>query len=165
MQPAPSAFTRSEIEDFLFEEAALLDDWQLDAWLALYTADAHYQVPATDLAKDAQPESSLFYIADDGFRLNERVKRLMKKTAFSEQPRSKTRHLVSNVRILENGSAKCRVGSAFVTYRTKGGVTDTYIGSTEHHLVRSPAGLRIAFKRCTLDLDALRPQGRISILL
>ncbi len=147
------------------EEAALLDDWQLDDWLALYTADARYQVPATDLAPGAQPETSLFYIADDAFRLSERVKRLLKKTAFSEQPRSKTRHLVSNVRILENGAQHCRVGSAFVTYRTKGGVTDTYIGSSEHRLVRSAAGLRIAYKRCTLDLDSLRPQGRISILL
>ena len=165
MQSPQASFTRSEIEDFLFEEAALLDDWRLDEWLALYTADAHYQVPATDLPRDAQPESSLFYIADDAFRLSERVKRLMKKTAFSEQPRSKTRHLVSNVRILENGAAQCRVGSAFVTYRTKGGVTDTYIGSTEHTLLRSPTGLRIAYKRCTLDLETLRPQGRISILL
>lgn len=165
MITAPLPFTRSEIEDFLFEEAALLDDWRLEEWLALYSADALYQVPATDLPKDAQPDANLFYIADDAFRLSERVKRLLKKTAFSEQPRSKTRHLVSNVRILENGAERCRVGSAFVTYRSKGGVTDTYIGSTEHTLVRSGAGLRIAYKRCTLDLDSLRPQGRISILL
>jgi len=39
------AFTRSEIEDFLYHEAALLDDWQLPEWLALYTADARYEVP------------------------------------------------------------------------------------------------------------------------
>ena len=52
--------TRSEVEDFLYHEAALLDDWQLDDWLALYTADARYEVPATDLPRDASPDSSLF---------------------------------------------------------------------------------------------------------
>ena len=31
--------TRQEIEDFLYEEAALLDAWRLDDWLKLLTAD------------------------------------------------------------------------------------------------------------------------------
>lgn len=159
------AFTRGEIEDLLYQEAALLDDWRLPEWLALFTEDARYQVPSTDLARDAQPDTNLFYIADDAFRMSERVKRLMKKTAFSEFPRSKTRHLVSNVRILDDSGDQCRVGSAFVTYRSKGGVTDTYIGSSEYVVVRSANGLRIRYKRCTLDLDSLRPQGRISIIL
>lgn len=158
-------FTRAEIEDFLYHEAALLDDWRLEDWLALYTEDARYEVPSTDLPKDATPDRNLFYIADDAFRLGERVKRLQKKTAFSEYPRSKTRHLVSNVRILESGADECRVATAFVTYRTKGGATDTYIGSSDYTLVRRAGGLRIRSKRCTLDLDSLRPQGRVSILL
>ena len=62
-------FTRPEIEDFLFNEAALLDDWKLEEWLALFTDDARYLVPATDLPKDAPPEGNLFYIADDYFRI------------------------------------------------------------------------------------------------
>lgn len=160
-----TSFTRPEIEDLLYEEAALLDDWKLDAWLALFTEDARYLVPATDLPKDAPPEGNLFYIADDHFRMVERVKRLLKKTAFSEYPRSKTRHLVSNVRILSQSGGECRVSTAFVTYRTKGGHTDTYIGSSDYTIVRKAEGLRISAKRCTLDLEALRPQGRISIIL
>jgi p-cumate 2,3-dioxygenase beta subunit len=137
-----SSFTRDEIEDFLYEEAALLDDWKLDEWLALYTETARYLVPATDLPKGAEPEGNLFYIADDRFRIGERVKRLQKKTAFSEYPRSKTRHLVSNVRILAQDGDECRVQSAFVTFRSKGGQTDTYMGSTDHTVVRTAAGRR-----------------------
>src|SRR5690554_4853731 len=102
-------FTRPEIEDLLYLEASLLDDWELNEWLSLFTADAQYLVPSTDLPKDAPPEGNLFYIADDAFRLSERVKRLLKKAAFSEHPRSKTRHLVSNVRILSQGEGECRV--------------------------------------------------------
>ena len=158
-------FVRPEIEDLLFEEAALLDDWKLDEWLALYTEDARYLVPSTDLPKGAPPEGNLFYISDDHFRMGERVKRLMKKTAFSEYPRSKTRHLISNVRILSQSGDECVVNAAFITNRSKSGVTDTFIGSSEYTIVRQGDVLRISSKRCTLDHDALRPQGRISIIL
>lgn len=158
-------FTRSEIEDLLFEEAALLDDWKLEEWLSLFTDDARYLVPSTDLPKGAPPEGNLFYISDDRFRMGERVKRLMKKAAFAEYPRSKTRHLVSNVRILAQNNQECRVSAAFITNRSKGGVTDTFIGSSEYSLVRQDDVIRISSKRCTLDHEALRPQGRISIIL
>ncbi len=40
--------TRQQIEDFLFEEAALLDAWRLDEWLELLTEDATYRVPSND---------------------------------------------------------------------------------------------------------------------
>ena len=43
------AIARTEVEDFLFEEADLLDEWRLPEWLELFTDDASYYVPATDL--------------------------------------------------------------------------------------------------------------------
>src|SRR5207253_10818569 len=46
------AITRAEVEDFLYHEAALLDAWKLDEWLALLTDDATYRVPSND-----RPES------------------------------------------------------------------------------------------------------------
>lgn len=159
------AFQRAEIEDFLYQEAAYLDEWKLNEWLSLFTGDASYLVPAASMGRDAKPEESLFYIADDAHRLKERVVRLMKKTAFSEQPRSKTRHLVSNVRIVEQNGASCRVAAAFVVYRSKMGLTDTYIGESDYTLVREADAIKIKAKRCNLDLEALRPQGRISIIL
>ena len=160
-----ATITRDDVEDFLYQEAELLDEWRLPEWLALFTDDAHYLVPSTDLSRDASPDNNLFYIADDRFRLGERVARLMKRTAHSEYPRSKTRHLVSNVRIRNRTAEALEVGAAFVTYRTKDGVTDTFIGSNRYQIVPGGDGLRIREKRCHLDLDGLRPQGRVSILL
>jgi len=156
---------RDEVEDFLFREAELLDDWRLREWLELFTDDARYLVPSTDLKVDASPDDNLFYIADDRFRLGERVARLMKRTAHSEHPRSKTRHLVANVRIRGRSQDAIEVGAAAVTYRTKNGITDTFIGSNRYQLVVNGQGLKIREKRCHLDLDGLRPHGRISILL
>lgn len=157
--------TRSEVEDLLYLEADLLDAWKLKDWLKLYTEDAQYEVPSADLPGDADPATSLFYIADDRFRLEERVVRLNKKTMWSEYPRSKTRHLVTNVRILGAESGELSARAAFAVYRTKWGNTDIYVGSYEYVLRETEEGLRIRKKRSILELDSLRPQGRVSILL
>lgn len=157
--------TRADVEDLLFAEAALLDRWCLDEWLKLYTDDAQYFVPSTDLPPDADPDRSLFYIADDRVRLEQRVVRLMKKSAHAEYPRSRTRHLVSNVRLESQTDDEVRASAAFATFRSKNGVTDTFVGSLHYRLCHRDGALRIREKRCVLDLENLRPQGRVSILL
>lgn len=161
----PNAEEYFQVQQFLNDEAALIDRWQLDEWLALYTEDAEYQVPPTDLGEDSNPENSLFYIADDRRRLEERVVRLNKKTAHSEWPRSRLRHLVSNIRILDATASELSVDAAFACYRSKDGVTDTFIGRYDYRLARTEDGLKIRSKRCHLDMDGLRPHGRISIIL
>jgi p-cumate 2,3-dioxygenase beta subunit len=157
--------TREQVEELMFLEAEMLDEWRLKEWLGLFTEDGSYFVPATDVPTNASPDSSLFYVADDRFRLEQRVERLLKRTAHAEFPRSKTRHLVSNVRIRSREGDLLDVGAAVLTYRTKMGLTETYIGSYRYKLVITADGLRIREKRCILDMDGLRPNGRISIIL
>ncbi len=159
------AMTRHDFEDFLYFEAALLDEWRLDEWLALFTGDAKYMVPATDCTDASTPADSLFYIADDRFRMGERVKRLNKKTAHAEWPRSKTRHTVHNVRIRSVEGNVYQVACNFVTYRTKNDVTNTYIGHNEYKIVVGGDGPKIAEKRSVLDLDSIRALGKISIII
>ena len=76
--------SRSDVEDFLFTEADLLDQWRLPEWLTLFTDDAKYEVPCTDLPPDASPDTNLFYIADDRVRLGER--RLEGVASFGVRP-------------------------------------------------------------------------------
>ena len=159
------AISREEVEELMFLEAELLDEWRLKEWLDLFTADSSYFVPATDVPPNASPDTSLFYVADDRFRMEQRVERLLKRTAHAEFPRSKTRHLVSNVRIRGRSADELDVGAAVLTFRTKMGLTETYIGSYRYRIVVTAAGLRIREKRCILDMDGLRPNGRISIIL
>jgi p-cumate 2,3-dioxygenase beta subunit len=157
--------TRVEVEDFLILEAALLNEWRLEEWRALFTEECRYLVPNTNGDPYAPPESSLYLIADDGHHLTERVKRLGKKTAHAEYPHSRTRRLVSNVRILERNADSLKVESSFVTYRASQGVTDTYFGRHEHCIVEEGGALRIREKRTILDMETLRPQGRLSIIV
>jgi p-cumate 2,3-dioxygenase beta subunit len=161
-----STITRSDVEEFLYREAALLDRWRLDDWLALFTDDAIYHVPTVGTAPDVTPDNTLFYVADDRVRLRERVVRLSKKSAHVEWPRSRTRHMVTNVLIDERGADELQVSAAFAVYRFKNGVSDVYVGSYRYRLqITGDGRLMIREKRSMLDMDALRPQGRVSILL
>jgi p-cumate 2,3-dioxygenase subunit beta len=159
------ALTRVEVEDFLILEAALLNEWRLEEWRTLFLEDGRYLVPNLSGDPYASPETSLYLIADDGHHLTERVKRLGKKTAHAEYPRSRTRRLISNVRFLERGADMVKVECGFITYRANQGVTDTFYGRHEHSLVEREGALRIQEKRTILDMEALRPQGRLSIIV
>lgn len=154
-----------KVEDLLVEEAACLDEWRLADWLKLYTGDAEYLVPSTDVDGDkADPDRSLFYVFDDRKRMEERVIRLNKKGAHSEWPRSKTRHLVTNVRA-ERGADGVKAKASFAVWRSKDTTSDVYVGHYLYDLLETDEGLRIRKKVCVLDMEALRPHGRISIIL
>jgi p-cumate 2,3-dioxygenase beta subunit len=159
-----ASFTRAAIEDFLFAEAALLDEWRLDEWLALFTDDATYSVPSTD-APDAEPSDTLFLIADDAARLRSRVEQLLGKTTWSESPHARTRRLLSNVRIRRSDGTRVWVTANFAVYRMRTNQTATYVGRYEYVLERRPSGLRIQHRRAILDLESLRDVGKISFIL
>ena len=156
--------SRAEVEDFLFHEADLLDRWALDEWAQLFTDDGEYLIPPTDLP-DGDPGKHLFLVYDDRHRLGERAKRLGKKSAHAEFPHSRTRHLISNVRIAQE-AAVVTVHCGFVVYRSKQGVNDVYPGHSIYRLIVMPeGGFAIRSKRAVLDVDTLRPQGKVSIIL
>lgn len=156
--------TRAEIEDFLYREAALLDDWKLAEWLALWTADASYLVPATD-APASEPRTALFLIADDLALLRARVDQLATGAAWAEVPRPRTRRMIANVRILERGPNAVVATSNFVVHRFRGERSDSFVGAYEHRLVVDGALLRIQRKQVTLAHETLHRQGKINILL
>ena len=115
-EASAASITRQQVEEFLYEEAALLDSWKLDDWLALMTEDAVYRVPSND-RPDADPRDTLFIIADDIHRIRARVARLKKKDAHAEDPRSRTRRLLTNVRIVERNGATLKVEANFSVHR------------------------------------------------
>lgn len=159
--------SRLDVEDFLFHEADLLDNWRLPEWAELYTDNACYEVASlsADDPWNAQPADSIFLIADDRTELRLRADRLMKKTAHCEYPHSKTRHMVSNVRTRDGEDGTIHVRANFVTYRTKTGKTSRYMGEMRHVLERHGDSFRIRHKRCALDLETLNDQGRLTIIL
>ena len=161
---AAAEVTRAEVEDFLYAEAALLDDWRLDEWFALFAPGATYEVPTAGAPDDDDAKTSLFYIADDYVRLRERVARLNKREAHAEFPRSRLRRMIGNVRILSAAGDRLRVACNLVCHRAKNGKVDAYVGHALYELDVSAPDWRIAAKRVVLDMDLLYP-GKVSILL
>ena len=166
---------RREIEDFLYHEAQLLDEWRLDEWLALLTDDATYRVPSND-APDADPANTLFLIADDIQRLRGRVARLKDPHAHAEFPHSRTRRLITNVRVEKPVSETVSAGkhvsdtilvhANFVVHRfRRGGQESAYVGRYRYALRRIDGKLRIARREAILDCEELGRLGAVSFIL
>jgi len=156
---------RREIEDFLYHEAQLLDEWRLDEWLALLTDDATYRVPSND-APDADPANTLFLIADDIQRLRGRVARLKDPHAHAEFPPSRTRRMISNVRVEKKAPDTVFVDANFVVYRfRRGGQESAYVGRYRYALRRIDGKLRIARREAILDCEELGRLGAVSFIL
>ena len=164
MVTSTSVITRTQIEDFLYEEAALLDEWRLRDWLELLTDDVMYEVPSTDVP-DGDSRNTLFIVADNAERLRLRVEQLLGKSAWAENPKSRTRRMISNVRIREADGDTLKIAANFVVYRMRSGHIDTYIGRYEHTLVHHNGTLKIRYRKAILDLEALQPHGKVSIIL
>lgn len=161
----PTATTRAEVEDLLYLEASLLDEWRLDEWLALWSPDAQYVIPTND-NPDADPDRDLMYVNHDHRLLAGLVVRLNSVRAHREYPWSKTRHFVSNVRVLgENDEGVVHAMAAFVVYRYRNKDADRFVGRYDLELERVADGLRLRGKRITLDAWTLAPYGAISIVL
>ena len=154
---------REVVEEFLYREAALLDDWRLEDWVDLFTDDARYVVPSTDLP-EGDPRRDLVFIDDDIVRLRARVVRLSSRHSHRESPRSRTRRFVSNVRVEEAGEGELRVHANVLVYRFRGGEGAPYVGTIEYILRRDGGKLRIAYRRAVLDLEDLAWHGAVSII-
>ena len=158
------AVTRQQVEDFLFQEAALLDEWRLDEWLALFEKDATYEVPTTDRPNE-DPHRSQFYVWDDYELLGARVKRLKSRHAHAENPHSRTRRLITNVRIGDPSDSSLPVRAAFLIYKIRDGNVDQFVGRYEHVLAANGDGLRFRRRRAILEVEVLRPGGRLSFIV
>jgi p-cumate 2,3-dioxygenase beta subunit len=156
---------RSRVEDFLYAEAALLDEWRLDDWLKLLTPDARYEVPSTD-RPGGRPTTALMLVSDTRSMIGARVKRLNSRKAYREFPWSRTRRLVGNVRVLSAPpSGELEVTANFAVYRSRNGQTHCYAGRYLYRLVPDGEAFLIAFRRAELDQETLDEHGTLSIIL
>jgi p-cumate 2,3-dioxygenase beta subunit len=162
--PVPRPDLRSEIEDFLYDEADLLDRWELTAWFKLFAPGAVYIVPATDLP-EGDPSEDLVLIHDDYFLLEQRVHSLLSRSAHAEYPPSRTRRMITNVKVQEVAANSFEVRANFLVSRMRSGRTDQFVGSYRHRLIVDDSD-KLLFKerRAILDYERL-DQGKLSIIL
>lgn len=154
---------RASIEDFLYEEAELLDSWKLLQWFKLFAPGGQYLVPTTDLP-GGDPAQDLMLVHDDHALLEQRVKSLLRRSAHAEFPQSRTRRLIANVAVLEVDADLLEAHANFVVHRFRAGRSDRYVGSYRHRLIQAEEGFLFMERRSVLDHEALT-QGKLSIIL
>lgn len=150
-------WSREDCESFLLHEARLLDEAKFDDWLALFTADAQYWVPSEPDQKSPYDTVSLIY--DDRRLLETRVRRLASPRIYSQEPRSRTSRIVTNV-TLEESSQEALVRSKFMMIEFRRNAQRLFGGTCFHHLVRQDGRPRIRLKRvdlvnCDAPLDGI----------
>ncbi len=162
---ARNGVTRADVEDFLYHEAALLDDWKLKEWEALLTDDAAYYVPPND-QPDSDHRRALFLIADDRERIRQRIIRVLDPNCHAEFPKSRTRRIISNVRITGTDGDLVSVAANFVCYRYRRYERiREYVGTYQYVLKRSDGFFRIKERRVLIDAHELGSLGSVSFIL
>lgn len=169
MSPARSVEEHLEVEQFLFQEAWLLDERKFEDWLQLFTDDAIYRMPIRrtvakgvagariDVEEELGGEKELSWFDDTKVTLLARVLRLRGGVAWAEDPPSRTRRLVTNVHVAPwQAEGELLVRSYFLLHRTRHQTQrETFVGYRHDVLRRTREGLRIARREIVLDETVL----------
>ena len=154
------------VVEFLYREARLADEARYAEWLALWTDDGVYWVPAsTDPSAD--PDKHLSHIYDNRGRLETRIKLLQTGHRFSQEPASPMRRLISNIEVAPAENGELVAGSNFalaelaIQARRE---MHWWVGCATHRLRRVAGELRMSRKTVVL-VNAAEPLPNLSFLI
>jgi 3-phenylpropionate/cinnamic acid dioxygenase small subunit len=150
--------TRQDLIDFVVRESRLLDEKKYDEWNALFTDDGFYWVPLVPDQEDGINHTSHLY--EDKLLRDLRIERLKSPRAFSQQPPSRSHHLLQTptVEEFDPGSNRYLVRTEFHYTEAQGDELLFLVGHFLHHLTVRDDALRITLKRVNLlNPDAALP--------
>lgn len=157
--------THQRVHQFLVVEAEMLDNQNYQQWLGLFTEDIVYRMPVR-VTRAHTLEGSILddmdHFDEDMYSLKKRVQRFETEHAWTEDPPSRTRHLITNVRAYSDAeSDDLRVKSYVLLFRSRGDDRDADFLSAERTdlLRRTDEGFRIARRRILVDESVLRTQN------
>lgn len=142
------AIDRNRVENFLYREARLMDENAYDEWLALWTDDALYWVPAN--ADDVNPNRHVSIVYEDKTRLEDRIVRLKSGAAYAQDPKSRMRRVISNIEIEAGENGEVVVYSNFNLTELRRGQQNTFAGRTLHKLRPDGDSFKMAYKKVLL---------------
>lgn len=151
-----------EVERFYYDEAALLDSHHYEEWLALFADDARYFMPIRrtrtqrEMDKEFTQPGEMAFFDDTKILLAGRIAKLKTGRSWAEDPPSRTRHLITNIRIVKDDGRTLEVESNFHVYRTRLNSEETsWIGSRRDVLRRVNQFFQIADRKIFLEQTVL----------
>ncbi len=152
---------REQCRMLVHREARLLDQGRFEDWLALYSTQCVYWVPATP---GGDPRREVAVAFDDRRRLEDRVFRLRTGHAWSQAPASRTVRLVSNVEVFPFTETAVLVRSNFLVSDFRSGETRFWSGWCAHRLRHRDGRYEIEVRQVNL-IDCDQNLRNPSILL
>ena len=153
-----AAVAAAELEQFVYDEARLIDEKRFDEWYELFTDDARYWMPLTRGQPDGENHTSLFY--EDKLLLKVRIERLKSPRSFSQHQPSSCQHVLQRPWIEDDGAAtgRIRLRTPFVYVESRLDDQLVLAGIVTHRLRRESGRLRIELKKVELvNCDAALP--------
>lgn len=150
---------------WLVDEAYLLDSQRYEDWLALTTDDIRYLMPVrvtTALGAGFDCAPGMAHFDEDKYSLGRRVARFQTEHAWTEDPPSRLRHHVTNVRTFATEDPDHLIAdSGVLLYRSRGDVREAAVISAgrEDVLRRTADGWRLARRTILVDDSVLRTQN------
>ncbi len=150
------------VEAFLFHEAELLDERRHEDWLVLFAPDIRYVMPLRtnrgrrEVHAEFSSDSESAYFDEDRGSLEMRIRKFSSGSNWAEDPPSRTRHLIGNIRVGALDGGEVAVRSAFIVYRNRlERQTEIFAGERQDLLRADGEGFRIARRRILLDQGTL----------
>lgn len=163
-------FERSCVQ-FLYREAELLDDNDYEGWLQQCLSESlDYRIPVRTTRERASSTSEFspaaFHQKDNHGSMRMRVNRLLTEHAFAEDPASRTRRIVTNIRVSELAPDQADVRSYLTVYRSQGLTThyDLIVGGRHDILHRQDGQWRLQ-RRLILLNHTILPTPNLGIFL
>jgi benzoate/toluate 1,2-dioxygenase subunit beta len=149
--------TVTEVEQFLYAEARMLDDRDFEGWLECYAPEAEFWMPAWDdddtLTTDPQREISLIWYGNKG-GLEDRVFRIRTdRSSATSLPEPRTGHNITNVEIQRQEGDTVDVRFNWFTLYFRYDMVDTYFGTSYYTLNVSGPRPLITYKKVILKND------------
>ncbi|MFP6683001.1 MAG: aromatic-ring-hydroxylating dioxygenase subunit beta [Gammaproteobacteria bacterium] len=152
-----------ECYQFLMHEAALLDGDCMEEWIGLLSADISYEMPIrVTCRRDEDPYAAdAWHMKENLISLKMRVARLATKSAWGEDPASRTRRLIGNIRATAPDDTTINAASNIFVYYGRGDTSDYTILAAERRdvLVRSGGDLRLQRREVLLSHTTLPVQS------
>ena len=156
--------TAQDLIDLVVREARLLDDRRYAEWNALFADDGIYWVPLVPDQPEGLDHTSHLY--EDKLLRTLRIERLKSARAFSQQPPSRSHHLLQAPTVEASDPVANRyvVRSGFHYTEAQGDEIQFYVGTALHTLRVEEGRLRIVLKRVNLlNSDAALPAVQLFI--
>lgn len=158
---APSSDLYTEVLDWMYSEAELLDDGFERKWLeTMVSKDVVYQLPlrqTVERARGAGWVEGTYHLDERYGSLETRVARNETKYAWAEDPPSRIRHFVTNLRVAVDEDGLIKTRTNVLIYRTRQDSVNPQMlsGDRRDVLRREEGDLRLLERRILLDLTVI----------